>query len=236
MVNSGPSTPKNSLEYLPLSLECLIRLFILWPGRWPGQLSYFSQWVVSLSGDFTGSGQPWLPYELIDWLDEFCEPKHRVFEYGSGNSTLFFAERVHTIYSIEHDPDWYQKMLEHIAGKENVELTLKEPIQTKLTPEVRSEKSPYQGMDFYDYVHTIEDPSDGPYNLVLVDGRARSDCALLAMKHVADGGVLILDDAQRPRYKSARRKLTQHWQPPEVYDGLKPGCKGRAKTEVYRRP
>ncbi len=31
-----------------------------------------------------------------------------LFEFGSGNSTLFFAERVKNVISVEHNKEWYQ--------------------------------------------------------------------------------------------------------------------------------
>jgi predicted O-methyltransferase YrrM len=53
----------------------------------------------------------------------------RVFEYGSGGSTLFFGERAKVLVSVEHDREWYKVLKQHLEkrGLRNVEYLLAEP-------------------------------------------------------------------------------------------------------------
>ena len=44
---------------------------------------------------------PWFSYSAIDFLEEFLNNSMTVCEYGSGGSTLFFAQRTATVFSIE---------------------------------------------------------------------------------------------------------------------------------------
>jgi predicted O-methyltransferase YrrM len=69
-----------------------------------------------------------------------------------------------------------------------------------------SAKPGYAGRDFTAYVETI-DRVDGAFDLVVVDGRARVACAERALPRLAPGGVLLLDDAWRRRYRVGIRSL-----------------------------
>ncbi len=63
---------------------------------------------------------PWFSYPFIDFLTPRLSKEITVFEFGSGNSTLFFAERVKKVISIEHNKDWYQ--IVNKTKPDNVEL------------------------------------------------------------------------------------------------------------------
>jgi hypothetical protein len=52
-------------------------------------------------------------------------------------------------------------------------------------------------------VSTIDRFEDESFDLVLVDGRARVAAVRHAMPKVRPGGLLVLDDAERPRYREA---------------------------------
>ena len=54
---------------------------------------------------------PWFTYSAIDFIKERLDKNIDILEFGSGNSTLFFAERVHKIVSIEHNEIYYNKIL-----------------------------------------------------------------------------------------------------------------------------
>jgi hypothetical protein len=45
---------------------------------------------------------PWMTYPFIDFISDRLSPDMEIFEYGSGNSTLYFASKVKWVYSIEH--------------------------------------------------------------------------------------------------------------------------------------
>ena len=54
---------------------------------------------------------PWVTYPFIDFLSGRLNRELEVFEFGSGNSTLFFAERVKQLTSVEHNKDWYNELI-----------------------------------------------------------------------------------------------------------------------------
>jgi len=53
---------------------------------------------------------PWMTYPFIDFISDRLRPDMEIFEYGSGNSTLWFADRVKRVDVIEHDEKWYKIM------------------------------------------------------------------------------------------------------------------------------
>ena len=52
---------------------------------------------------------PWLTEEAIIFLEEFIEenPSAKILEFGSGASTIWFAKKNVELFSVEHNPDWY---------------------------------------------------------------------------------------------------------------------------------
>src|SRR4051812_42929407 len=69
---------------------------------------------------------PWFSYAAIDFLQGYLKPCMNVCEYGSGGSTLFFARRTESVFSIEDNPRWFELVSRRLAEQSvaNVELTL----------------------------------------------------------------------------------------------------------------
>jgi hypothetical protein len=61
-------------------------------------------WVRVTSG---GSNKPWMVPSAVSHLAQIISKDWNVFEFGSGWSTLWYAERSGTVTSVEHDPRWY---------------------------------------------------------------------------------------------------------------------------------
>src|SRR5205085_3754312 len=58
---------------------------------------------------------PWFSYGAIDFLEKFLRPEMRVFEFGSGGSTIFFARRCANVKSVEDHPDWAARVRVRMA-------------------------------------------------------------------------------------------------------------------------
>src|SRR5579859_6931852 len=69
---------------------------------------------------------PWFSYAAIDFLNQYLKPHMTVCEYGSGGSTLFFAQRVKSVFSIEDNPHWFEMVTRRLREKslKNVQLKL----------------------------------------------------------------------------------------------------------------
>ena len=150
---------------------------------------------------------PWWTYNAIaavtSWLAERGGSPVRVFEYGSGASTLWLARRVAEVHSVEHHPQFGEMMARELEAFDHVTLRVIEPTRSR-HPVVSSAKEGHQGLDFADYVDAIDSVS-GDFHLVVVDGRAREACLRAAQARLAPGGIVVFDNSRRRRYRQAIR-------------------------------
>jgi len=152
---------------------------------------------------------PWWTFAAADRVEAFLadRPGCRVFEWGSGASTVWLGRRCGTVISVEHDARWAERMLEALPS--NARLRLVEPAPGAAVP---SAKPGFAGLDFADYVDAIDDVA-GPLDLIVIDGRAREACLDRAVERLADGGLIVLDNVDRARYRQA---IARHGQRVEV--------------------
>ncbi len=146
---------------------------------------------------------PWWTFAAIDEADEFLRSRQspRVFEYGSGASTIWLARRAGAVTSIEHDQPWYTVVSQQVAPFDNVNVKLIEA-DTDLVPGYVSEKEGWIGRSFRQYASAIDD-EPGEFDLIVVDGRARSACLAHALKKLAPDGMILFDNSGRQRYRDA---------------------------------
>jgi hypothetical protein len=138
--------------------------------------------------DHTGRPVPWYTYPAIEYLKQFDFAETSVFEYGSGNSTLFWAERARHVTSVEDDERWY----------------------AKLRPTVPSNCTLLYEPDLYRYPDSIARNPDERFDIIVVDGPARAStrlrCVARAMERLRPGGLIILDNSDwLPRSSRALR-------------------------------
>ena len=74
--------------------------------------------------------------------------------------------------------------------------------------QVLSEKPGFEGLDFRDYVAAL-DETEGTFDLIVVDGRARNACFHRAVSRLAPDGVLVFDNVDRERYREAIATLAR---------------------------
>ncbi len=147
---------------------------------------------------------PWWTYRAIDvvesWLASRARPI-RVFEYGSGASTLWLAKRTDEVHSVEHHRGFGEHIAPTVTGVGNVDLSIVEPAASA-APAVPSAKEGHAGLDFADYVATI-DKVGGEFSLIVIDGRAREACLAAAIRHLSPDGIIVFDNTRRARYRRA---------------------------------
>ena len=67
-----------------------------------------------------------------------------------------------------------------------------------------------QDGQFYD-AYVAKGLSLGVFDIIVVDGRARSDCLRASIGCVAPGGLLVLGNSERKRYSSAIAEVPSDW-------------------------
>jgi SAM-dependent methyltransferase len=165
---------------------------------------------------------PWFSYAAIDFLESFVQPYMTVCEYGSGGSTIFFAKRARSVFSIENDPKWF----ELVKGRfEQLELR---NISIKLHPfDFKNTKSfPHSS-----YLHAIPDER---FDIIVVDGmeewdQVRPICFEKAEARVRPGGIIIVDDSWR--YPILREK--NHAKNVRVFKSVGPCRPGVTSTDIF---
>lgn len=176
-------------------------------------ISAFPQWrkFRTSSGTTIDNRIPWITFEAIVFLRNWLRPDMIVYEYGSGGSTLFFSDHVKEVYSIEHDPDWFNKLKRVIDAEQNLKIHYQhypaEPLLQKsdnLDPadpvNYLSCMGKYQDLSFEHYVKSIDRFKNDFFDLIVVDGRARPSCILHSIKKIKQNGALLVDNTDRGYY------------------------------------
>jgi Methyltransferase domain len=153
---------------------------------------------------------PWWTYGAIDTVERRLselQGNARVFEYGSGASTVWLGNRSKQVLSVEHHAGFAQVMRRVVAQTgltDRVEL-LEVAAETSANPITRSGRKGENHVDYTAYAHSIQQVG-GLFDLVVVDGRARVACCLASLPYLAPGGLIVFDDAQRPRYQEGIKR------------------------------
>jgi len=180
---------------------------------------YSSGWMASLERGYPcksdGSEVPWMNYCVVAFLEQRLQNDLRLFEYGSGFSTIFFSRLVASVTSVEHDQAWFDKLTPRLAG--NVELLLR--------------REDANG----DYCRSIH-ATGQRYDVVVVDGRDRVNCIKQSLGTLSSRGVILLDDSQRSEYGEGLALARSQGYLTLDFEGLKPvSCEGSRTTVMYRR-
>lgn len=192
-------------------------------------LSDFAVWVRTtwLGHNLFDLDLPWLCFPAARFLNQRIEPGMRVFEWGSGASTLFFGRRGCRVVSIEHDLSWLESLDSRVREHGEVEVL------------------PISDAD-EEYIRAIERFAPGTLDLVLVDGNRRCECLTAALSRVRRGGWLILDDSERAMYRSCLSGVPERDWEARHFHGPKPSsvwpaftrttCLRRRTSTDSRRP
>lgn len=139
---------------------------------------------------------PWLAPEAIQQIELFLGGREslRVWEWGAGGSTMWFAERAAMVVSVEHDPEWHAQILRRLRERNvsNVGLML-------WTNPSR-------------YVYAIANHAPMSFGLILVDGVQRNACVLAALGQLQPGDWLILDNTEREIEYAEALSLLKDWE------------------------
>jgi len=142
---------------------------------------WFRSHKTKSSVDKDGNPIPWCSYPFNKFLEPRLKKSFEVFEYGSGNSTLWYAQRVKTIKAVEHDKAWFEIVKQKLP--ENAGIVYRELTDGSYAKEVSAEAK--------------------KYNIVIIDGRDRNNCVYQTVNCLTADGVIIFDNTQVPEYASS---------------------------------
>lgn len=161
----------------------------------------------SQSGIVGTTGQPRLVKTAVDFVYETIHERNRILEYGAGSSTLWFlqfAPKAH-VFSVERDKSCLQSLKKQLSSKPKR--------QKRWKPIFRgsAEQGSCLGSDGMAYDDYVQSPNGHTFDVILIDGRARSWCLRESFTMLEPGGLLIFNDAQRKRYHPALRLVPSDW-------------------------
>jgi hypothetical protein len=178
-------------------------------------MGWFNSFKSSKPVNAAGSPIPWFTYPAIEILSDRLNQKMSVFEFGSGNSTLFFAGRVRQVVSAEHNKDWYDK------------ISKQAPVNSRIV---------YVKADQSNEYTDILKRSNQKFDIIIVDGIYRNECLIESISYITDGGVIILDDSERLEYTmGVERIIKQNFKRLDFW-GISPGYLYRKSTTIFYRP
>jgi hypothetical protein len=133
----------------------------------------YGQWTTIRdwnSIDENGDPIPWYTYPTTEYIAHLNLSWMTIFEYGSGNSTLWWAKRSKSVVSVEDDEEWFEKVRQNLSSG-----------RTQYHLKTRKE----------DYVTAALNDAD----IFIIDGKYRKECAEHIVKIGGAGVMIILDNS-----------------------------------------
>ncbi len=146
---------------------------LLTPLEFSIRTGHFKSSLLGKSVDVHGNPIPWYTYPIIEFLKSKNFSNCTVLEFGSGQSTLWWADRAKKVTSLEDDQIWLEKFDRQALA--NVDLHY---IPTNLT-----------GLEAV--------VGHQNYDVIIVDGLYRPKAAEKAEQMVASNGVIIVDNSEQ---------------------------------------
>lgn len=175
-----------------------------------------SGWLASLGTNRPVNSEykpiPWFTYPSIEFIESILQKDWLVFEWGSGNSTLWWAERVKNIISVEDNEAWFWEVKRQLP--KNAEIYLK------------------SGKE---YVESILRYPDHEFDVIIVDGSARNEATTHCISKLKTSGIIIFDNADSKEFDPAQVALYESGFFRIDFWGLIPSYLYKNCTSIYFR-
>ena len=150
-----------------------------------------SGWLNSLAQgkpiDAQNQPVPWYTYPAIEFIEDKVSSDFVVFEFGAGQSTLWWSKKVKQVISVESNQSWFDTIYDRMP--DNVNLSLE-------TDELK-------------YADLILNYPDQFFDVVVVDGENRNSCFKNALNKLKPNGFIIFDNLDSHRFDSSVQLLQQ---------------------------
>lgn len=187
------------------------------PVWWGRRTGFFRSCWRGLAVDRRGRPLPWYTYSCIDFLKYRRYDGASVLEFGSGQSTLWWAARAARVVAMEGDAAWLARMRR--VAPPNV--TLHAVSMASREDNVR---------DVTDALRAAGDPA---FQVVVIDGCFRHEMIPIALAHLADDGMLVCDNSDAYDFQ---KRLTESGLLRADFYGHVPGVVLPQCTSIYFRP
>lgn len=120
---------------------------------------------------------PWLTKPCLEWICQQNLSGKDIFEYGIGDSTIWFHCQAMNTFGVDSDKSWIEKVFMEAKGQY------------------------WWYIDAYQYVDAISKPGV-QFDFILIDGLYRDECTEHALSALKPGGHLIIDNYKQPSVQS----------------------------------
>ena len=197
---------KSVLKFLKSSLAFIYSTYF--------KSGYFRSVLFNKPCDKDGNPLPLLTYPFIEYIYDLNLSEASMLEFGGGNSTLFFANKVNKIYSIEPNfnlpNSWFLFLKKEIAESRNSEkiklFGVDLPNNYKYYPDwvklvnQRTKK----------VIDKILNEEQDKFDMILIDGWGfeRNWIAKYLVNSLSEGGIIIVDNTYNcPQCANSLREL-----------------------------
>ena len=184
----------------------------------PGTNSFQTTgWLNSIAKgrplDANNNPIPWFTYPAIDFLESIIDPRWNVFEWGSGNSTMWWSRKCSSVTAIESNRLWHKEVSSNLPP--NAKVILAE--------------------DKESYTQAIHSQLASGYDVVVVDGDHRNECVSACMDALTENGIIVFDNSDRGSYDEGIRCLLEAGFYRIDFWGLIPSYAYRNCTSIFFR-
>ncbi|MBA3285388.1 MAG: hypothetical protein H0U27_10080 [Nitrosopumilus sp.] len=144
----------------------------------------------------SSSQRPFMTENEIEFFKRNLQNDSVVLEWGSGNSTLFFSRFVKKYIAIEHHENWFDKINKKIRNNTKI---IHVPTTQQYSPLLgQGWNVGFEGTyeQFKAYVDIFETLSE-KFSIILIDGRARVDCAKKILPSIGEHTKVFVHDFKR---------------------------------------
>ena len=176
---------------------------------------WFRSFSIKRSVNKDGVPIPWWSYGVIDFVEERLTKNMSILEFGSGGSTVWLADRVAGVVTVENDPEWADIVKSFLpANAYLIELSIPgQLIRADLPVMMRSE-----------------------FHLLIVDALAnRIECAKAGLPFLAHNGVVLWDNTDGDDWHEIKTLMTSEGFKEISFNGIAPQEVSLSRTTIFYR-
>ena len=166
------------------------------------------------SCDKFGNPLPWVTYSFIDYIEAKLNKNMDLFEFGSGASSIWYANKVNEVFSVEHNKSWFDSLQNSLICNLHVL---------------------YQELDYDGKYCRYLANINKKFDLIVIDGRDRVNCIIQSIEYLKQEGVIVLDDSERKQYQQGIAYLSNNNFKEIAFWGIAPGIFFKKCTSIFYR-
>jgi hypothetical protein len=149
------------------------------PVRFSVQSGHFRSSWKRLAVSKKGEPLPWYTYPTIDFLRTRDFKSAHVLEFGAGQSTLWWSRQAAKVIAFEGDESWLASLANDKPGSASIFLA---DMQTREACEASIRAK-------------LAATHPEPFDVTVIDGLFREQMVSIALEHLNDGGIIIVDNS-----------------------------------------